>query len=97
MPIVLDILVIAILILFAVLGAHRGFVLTLCSLVAVIVALVGATMVSDALAPKVAQALQPRIERSIQESLEEKALEVSSQEGLDAVDALAALREKGGL
>lgn len=96
-PVILDILVIAVLILFALLGAHRGFVLTLCSLVAVIVALVGANLISDALAPRVAQALQPRIEQSIQESLEEKALEVSAQDGLGVTDALAALREKGGL
>lgn len=97
MPIILDILVIAILILFIALGAHRGFILTLCSLVAVIVALVGANLLADALAPKVAQALEPRIEQSIQQALEEKAQEVSAQDGLGVVDAMAALREKGGL
>lgn len=97
MPIILDILVIAVLVLFIVLGAHRGFILTLCSLVAVIVALVGANLVADALAPKVADIIQPRLEQSIQESLEQKALEVSAEDGLGVVEALAALREKGGL
>lgn len=97
MPIILDILVIAVLVLFIALGAHRGFILTLCSLVAVIVALVGASLIADALAPKVAQALEPRIEQSIQQALEEKAQEVSAQDGLGVVDAMAALREKGGL
>lgn len=97
MPVILDIAVVALLALFALLGARKGFILTLCSLVAVIVALTGADLVSDALAPKVAQALEPRIELSIRESLEEKALEVSSPDGLGAADVLAALRDKGGL
>lgn len=97
MPIILDILVIAILVLFILLGAHRGFILTLCSLVAVIVALVGANLLADALAPKMAQALEPRLEQSIQQALEEKAQEVSAVDGLEVADAMAALREKGGL
>lgn len=97
MPIILDILVIAILVLFIVLGAHRGFILTLCSLVAVIVALVGANLLADALAPKMAQALEPRLEQSIQQALEEKAQEVSAVDGLEVADAMVALREKGGL
>ena len=97
MPNILDILVIALLVFFIVFGAHRGFILTLCSLVAVIVALVGANLVADALAPKVAQAIQPRLEQSIQASLEQKALEVSATDGLGVTEALAALREKGGL
>jgi len=94
-PIVLDILIIAVLILFIALGAHRGFILTLCSLVAVVVALVGANLVADAAAPQVAKALQPSIERSIQEALESNAQEAEdSGAGADVLDAL---REKGGL
>ena len=96
-PIVIDFILAAVLVLFIWLGSWKGFVLTLCSLLAVIVALVGANLIADALAPKVAAAIQPRIEQSIQESLEEKALEVSAQDGLGVTDALAALREKGGL
>lgn len=97
MPVILDIAVVALLLFFAFTGSRKGFILTLCSLVAVLVALVGADLVSDALAPKVAQALEPRIELSIQQSLEEKALEVSATGGLGVSDALAALRDKGGL
>ena len=96
-PIVIDLILAAILVLFIWLGSRKGFILTLCSLVAVIVALVGANLISDAMAPKVADAIQPRLERSIQESLEQKALEVSAQDGLGAAEVLAALREKGGL
>ena len=96
-PIIIDFILATVLILFIWLGARRGFILTLCSLAAVIVALVGANLIADALAPKAAQAIQPRLEQSIQESLEQKALEVSAQDGLGVAEALAALREKGGL
>lgn len=96
-PILIDVALAAVLILFIWLGAHKGFILTLCSLVAVIVALVGANLISDALAPKAAEFLQPRLEQSIQKVLEEKALEVSAQDSLNVSDVLAALREKGGL
>ena len=90
-PIIIDFILATVLILFIWLGARRGFILTLCSLAAVIVALVGANLIADALAPKAAQAIQPRLEQSIQESLEQKALEVSAQDGLGVAEALAAL------
>lgn len=96
-PILIDVILAAVLVLFIWLGAHKGFILTLCSLVAVLVALVGANLISDALAPKAAEFLQPRLEQAIQQALEEKALEVSAEDSLGVVDALAALREKGGL
>lgn len=96
-PILIDILIVAALLFFAWRGSKKGFVLTLCSLVAVIVALLGASIVSDALAPKVADAIQPRLEQSIRESLEKKALEVNAQDYLGAEDVLAALKDKGGV
>lgn len=96
-PIIIDLILAAVLVLFIWLGTRKGFILTLCSLLAVIVALVGANLISDALAPKVAESIQPRLEQSIQESLEEKALEVSAEDGLGVAEVLAALREKGGL
>ena len=70
-PLVLDLILLVILLFFTLMGAKRGFVLTLCSLVAVIVALVGASFISDALAPKVAAAIQPRLEQVITEQLDE--------------------------
>ncbi len=96
-PIVIDLILAAVLVLFIWLGAKKGFILTLCSLIAVIVALVGANLIADALAPSVAHVLQPKLETIIQESLEEKALEVSTVDSPEVSDALAALREKGGL
>ena len=70
-PILLDILLIAVLVLFAFLGARKGFILTLCSLVAVVVALVGANLVADVAAPMVANAIQPKLEQAIVEQLDE--------------------------
>lgn len=96
-PILIDILIVAALVFFAWRGERRGFILTLCSLVAVIVAFAGATIITNAAAPKVAEYIQPRLEQSIQQSLEEKAQEVSAQDSLGVAEAMAALREKGGV
>ena len=94
-PVLIDVILLAALLFFVLMGAKRGFILTLCSLVAVVVALVGANLAADTLSPKVADAIRPRLEQAIQESLEEKALEV----GMSAadMDVLAVLKEKGGL
>lgn len=94
-PILIDILIVAALVFFAWRGERKGFILTLCSLVAVLVAFIGATLITNAAAPKVAEYIQPKLEQSIQESLEEKLLEVADGGSLDMADVLDALREKG--
>lgn len=66
-----DLAVIAILALFAFWGCRKGLVLTLCSLAAVFLALIGASFLSDALAEPLAKAVEPTIERRIQDSLTE--------------------------
>lgn len=98
-PILIDVLIAAVLLVFLILGSHQGFVLTLCSLAAVLVALVGANLVADALAPKLADALEPRLAQSIQADLEKRALAAGSDAGSQTgvSDVLAALRERGGL
>ncbi|MEA4954148.1 MAG: CvpA family protein [Pseudoflavonifractor sp.] len=98
-PILIDILILVVLLVFLMLGAHHGFILTLCSLVAVLVALIGATLAADALAPKLASALEPRLAQSIQAKLEERALAAGNDAGAQTgvSDVLAALRDKGGL
>ena len=60
--IVYDLIILAILILFALWGLHRGLILTLCSLVALLVAFVGATLVSNFWSPSVAGWLQPLLQ-----------------------------------
>ncbi len=67
----LDLAIVVVVLLFLYLGAKKGFILTLCSLVAVIVALVGANLVADAAAPMVADAIQPKLEQVITDQLNE--------------------------
>ena len=68
---VFDIIMLAILLLCLVIGLYRGFILTLCGLLALIVAIVGARMAADQFAPAVTDALAPRIETVVAAQLEE--------------------------
>ena len=66
-------LIIAAVLLFALLrGYRRGFVLTLCGLLAVFVALIGASVVSHVLTEPVSRSIQPIVEQHIQQLLEEQ-------------------------
>lgn len=65
-----DVAIVAVLAFFAWRGARRGFVLTLCGLLAVIVAIVGANLISNALAPRVADLLEPHFAAVIEEHLD---------------------------
>ena len=69
MPVYLiyDAAVLAILLFFLIRGWRKGFILTLCSLLAVFMALIGARLLTDALAPTVSGALQPRFSAVIEE------------------------------
>lgn len=73
MPIlVLDLLAAALLVLFCVLGLRRGLVLSLCSLLAVVIALYGASLVSRTLTPLAADRLTPVITEKIVQKLEQQ-------------------------
>ena len=99
---ILDLIVLAVLILFAVLGAHRGLILSLCGLIAVVVAVLGASFIARTLSPMVAGALEPRFAAAIEEQLNES-LREQAQEGAAALTpedvpldgVLNALREMG--
>ena len=91
-PILVDLIFLAIVVFFVWLGAKRGFVLTLCSLLAVVVAFVGATILSNAAAPVVAGAIQPHLESAIEETLEERAADIASTD-----DVVEAVRDLGGV
>lgn len=67
-----DLIIAAILLLALLRGYKRGFVLTLCGLLAVFVALIGASVVSNALAEPVSRSLQPVVEQHIQQLLDEQ-------------------------
>lgn len=60
--------VIAILLLFSAWrGYRKGFVLTVCAFLAIFVAFIGATVVSNALADPVSRTIRPIVERNIQQ------------------------------
>ena len=101
---VFDIAIVAILVLFAWRGASRGFVLSLCGLLAVIVAFVGASFLANLLAPKVGAALEPQFAQMIEEKLEEQfrqsdpagdAAGLAEGEGYPLQDVLSVLRDMG--
>ena len=66
---VFDLAILAILVFFTWLGSRRGLVLTLCSLLAVFVALIGASFLSDTLAEPVAKAIEPMVTSSIHDTV----------------------------
>ena len=68
--IILDIVAAAVLIAFAVMGAHRGFFRTVASLFIVILALVGAQIFTAWAAPHVSGVLQPVIERRVERKVD---------------------------
>ena len=65
---IFDLIVLIVLILAVVQGYRKGFVLTLCGFLAVFVAFIGASILSDALAGPVSQAITPAIESGIPET-----------------------------
>lgn len=69
--IIYDLIIAAVLLFFVWLGYRKGLVLTLCSLLAVFVALIGASILSNALAEPAAKAIEPIVAERIQESLTE--------------------------
>lgn len=62
---IFDAAVVLVLLFTAWRGYRRGFVLTLCGFLALFVALIGASVVSNALSDPVSRALQPAIERNL--------------------------------
>ena len=79
-----DLIVLAVLVIFTLRGAWRGLVLSLCSLLAVVVAFAGASFLARTVSPMVAQALEPRFAAAIETRLED-ALEQRVAEGEQAV------------
>lgn len=69
---IIDIVLLVVLLIFTVHGASRGLLLSLCGLVAVLVAFIGAGFAAEALAPKVADFLEPRFAAAIEERLDQE-------------------------
>jgi len=68
---VFDLIIAAVLVIFTLQGKRKGFVLTLCGLLAVFVAFIGAAFLSDLMCQPVGRLLQPVLEESISETLHE--------------------------
>ena len=69
---VYDVIILVILAAFVLLGIKKGFVLSLCGALALVVALVGASIGARKLAPQVSQALEPRFAAAIEEQLNQE-------------------------
>lgn len=90
---IFDLIILALLIFFAIRGARRGLVLTLLSLVSVLVAFVGALLISNFCAKPVAQWLQPSIEPHVQSAVESALPDYLEGEVLSTDKLLALLDE----
>ena len=66
---IFDLIVAIVLIVSVVQGYRKGFVLTLCGFLAVFVAFIGASILSDALAGPVSRAITPAVESGIQDTI----------------------------
>ena len=69
-----DVIIAAVLLFFLWRGYVKGFVLTLCSLLAVFVALIGASILSNVLAEPVAKAIEPVVSSSIHDMVDRKSV-----------------------
>ena len=98
-----DGLVLAVLLIFACIGARRGLILSLCGLLAFVVAFLGASFAARTLSPAVAGALEPKFAAAIEEQLNESIRQqaeageaaVLSPDDVPLEGVLDALREMG--
>lgn len=91
-----DILILLVLVAFALWGMRRGFIMTLCSLIALLVALVGSLLLTNLFAPVVAGWLEPAIKPSVTAAVENTLPEEVTQAGL-SISELQTLLEKAEL
>ena len=98
-----DGLVLAVLLIFACIGARLGLILSLCGLLAFVVAFLGASFAARTLSPAVADALEPKFAAAIEEQLNESIRQqaeageaaVLSPDDVPLEGVLDALREMG--
>ena len=90
-----DLIVAAVLLVFALRGASRGLVLSLCGLLAVVVAFVGAGFAARLASPVVADVLEPRFADAIEAQLSAQVQSGTPVEELPLQDVLNALKEMG--
>jgi len=69
MHLLYDIAIVAVLVLFFLRGRKKGFILSLCGLAAIFVAIIGAKICTDMFAPVVTNAISPRLSTVIEEQI----------------------------
>ena len=69
-PVIIDIVILIVLVVFTVLGARRGLLCSLAGLVILAVALVGANLVSTALTEPAVELLSPLVERRMEKKVD---------------------------
>lgn len=69
---IFDLILVAVLLFFFWRGYKRGLILTLCSLLAVFVAFIGASIVSNALAEPVSHSIRPIVEQHLQQTFRDQ-------------------------
>lgn len=84
--VIFDLALTAIVIIFAVRGARRGLVLSLCSLAAVVLALIGGTVLADLLTPPLATQAAPILENFVLEHLD-----ALSSHGIGSIETMDGL------
>lgn len=102
LPILYDLVILAILALFLWRGWRKGLILSLCGLVVVILSLIGANFIADTAAPPVAKALQPKLAAAIEENVTDYMAthydDIVPGANVPAISSLSdALREMGGI
>lgn len=91
--IVYDLVILAILVLFAFWGMRRGLILSLCSLLAVLIAFAGALLISNSWSPSVAGWLQPTLQPTVTAAVQSALPEEAAGEDLLPDDLLILLDE----
>lgn len=85
MYLLLDFIVVVILLVFLFQGKRKGFVLTLCGLLALVVAFVGASLLARYLAPPIAQAVTPQISSALEEYIQADLPTQSTEDSLRTI------------
>ena len=67
-----DVIILAMLAIFALIGARKGLIMTICGLVAAVLALTGARMAADQLSPALAYAIEPTIRDAVYSDMQDK-------------------------
>lgn len=91
--IIYDLVILAVLVVLAIWGMHRGLILSLCSLLAVLVAFLGAILVTNFLAPSVTGWVQPTLQPAVTSAIQSALPESAADAELPLHDLLILLDE----